>query len=52
MCLTHGVSRIVAQDSTRVFFGEGRLAHIGDRTECGAVILGGNWTVIAGSPSS
>ena len=48
LCLRHGITEIVGDKDVKVFSDEQRIARVGDKTKCGAIIMGGSFNVYAG----
>ena len=47
LCLIHGITEIVGDKSKNVFSGKRRIARVGDKTKCGAKIMGGSLDTFA-----
>ena len=48
LCLRHGITEIVGDKDVKVYSDEQRIARVGDKTKCGAIIMGGSFNVYAG----
>jgi len=48
MCMQHGLKKIVATKKIDVMSGDKQIARIGDKTDCGATIIGGSKNTFAG----
>ena len=48
LCLRHGMTEIVGDEDVQVYSGKQRIARVGDKTKCGAIIMGGSFNVFAG----
>lgn len=48
LCLRHGITEIVGDEDVEVYSDKQRVARVGDKTTCGAVIMGGSFSVYAG----
>lgn len=48
MCKQHGMTKIIATKKINVLDGNRQIARIGDKTECGATIIGGSKNTFAG----
>jgi len=48
MCMQHGLTKIIATKKIDVMSGDKQIARIGDKTECGATIIGGSKNTYAG----
>lgn len=42
ICLRHGITKVLENISTTALIGDKKVVRIGDKTECGATILGGS----------
>lgn len=47
-CLIHGITEIAGDKSVNVYSGKKRIAKVGDKTKCGATIMGGSADTYAG----
>jgi uncharacterized Zn-binding protein involved in type VI secretion len=48
LCAMHGLTKIIASEMVDVLSGDKQVARIGDKTECGATIIGGSKNTYAG----
>ena len=48
LCFKHGKTEIVASGNSNVLNGKKQIARIGDKTKCGAKIVGGSMNTFAG----
>jgi len=48
LCKKHGTTKIIASEKVDVLNGDKQIARIGDKTECGATIIGGSKNTYAG----
>jgi len=48
LCSQHGLTKIITSEMVDVFSGNKQIARIGDKTECGATIIGGSKNTFAG----
>jgi uncharacterized Zn-binding protein involved in type VI secretion len=49
LCLRHGITEIIGDKDVKVYSDEQRIARVGDKTNCGAIIMGGSFNVFAGN---
>lgn len=47
-CLKHGMTRVSENISSIVYSGNKKVARVGDKTECGAIIISGSLKIFAG----
>ncbi len=48
LCAQHGLTKIIASERVDVLSGDKQVARIGDKTECGATIIGGSKNTYTG----
>ena len=48
LCFRHGVTEIIGDKNVEVYSEKQRVARVGDKTKCGAVILGGSRNIYVG----
>jgi uncharacterized Zn-binding protein involved in type VI secretion len=48
LCTQHGLTKIIASEMVDVLSGDKQVARIGDKTECGATIIGGSINTFTG----
>jgi uncharacterized Zn-binding protein involved in type VI secretion len=49
LCLRKGITEIIGDKDVKVYSDEQRIARVGDKTNCGAIIMGGSFNVFAGN---